>query len=524
MSIPKEPRQIMINIMYLVLTALLALNVSAEIFNAFKVVDKSMVRSNEALDDANTKMPQAIRDGAKKRESLATYAERVDPARQYSKELNDYIQNLIDTMVNITGGFLLDEETGQVTDKLKGEKEKNVTTRLLVDQGEGEKLKNKILDYKQKFTALLDPEDVATYGDDIALDIDDESWKKRKKKSWSEMNFNHMPLQAALPILRKFQNDTKNSEATILNYLANKVGTTTDVVLDKFTVVSAAKKSYVIKGEPYEADIFLSAFAGADSRTGISISVDGRSLPVDADGIAKYNVNTGGVGVKKYNATINVTNPVTNEVQTFKKEFEYEVGERSVSVSATKMNVFYMGVDNPVTVSAAGVPSNQVQVSMSGAGGGSISRNADGTFNVNVSQPTRKDEYAYVNVTAPGLSEKREFRVKRIPDPVAKLSSSMGGVMGSGEFKAQRGLFAVLEGFDFDAKCEIVGYTLVRVPRRQDPQLEPNKGSAYGASVRGLVDQAKAGDTYYFENVKAKCPGDPASVSREINQLVFKIN
>ena len=67
MSIPKEPRQLMINIMYLVLTALLALNVSAEIFNAFKVVDKSMVRSNSALDEANGKLPQAIKDGAKKR-------------------------------------------------------------------------------------------------------------------------------------------------------------------------------------------------------------------------------------------------------------------------------------------------------------------------------------------------------------------------------------------------------------------------------------------------------------------------
>jgi hypothetical protein len=135
MSIPKEPRQIMINIMYLVLTALLALNVSAEIFNAFKVVDRSMVKSNKALDEANNKMPDAIKDGAKKKESLATYAERVDPARQYSKEFDEYVQNLIDTMIHITGGFIPDPETGQLTDKLKGEKEKNVTTRYLVDKG-----------------------------------------------------------------------------------------------------------------------------------------------------------------------------------------------------------------------------------------------------------------------------------------------------------------------------------------------------------------------------------------------------
>ena len=522
MSIPKEPRQLMINIMYLVLTALLALNVSAEIFNAFKVVDKSLGKSNTALDEANAKMPEAIKAGAKKRESLAVYAERVDPTRQIAAELNDYIQNIIDTMITSTGAYMPDPETGQITDHLKGEKNKDVTTRILVDKGVGEQLKAKILEYREKFIAQFDEDDKAKYSQDIALAIDDETWKKKKKKSWSEMNFNHMPLQAALPILRKFQNDVKNSEATVLNYLATQVGTTTDVVLDKFTVVSAAKKSYVIKGENYEADIFLSAFAGADSKTGISISVDGRNLPVDAEGVAKYNVPAGGVGIRKYNATINVTNPVTNETNTYKKEFEYEVGERSVSVSATKMNVFYMGVDNPVAVSAAGVPSNQVQVSMSGAGGGSISRNSDGTFNVKVTNPTKLGEFAYVNVSAPGLAEKREFRVKRIPDPVAKLSSSMGGVMSSGEFKAQRGLFAVLENFDFDAKCEILGYQLVRVPRRQDPQMEPNKGGSYNAGPKGLVDQAKAGDTFYFENVKAKCPGDQSG--RDINQLVFKIN
>ena len=522
MSIPKEPRQLMINIMYLVLTALLALNVSAEIFNAFKVVDKSLGKSNQALDEANAKMPEAIKAGAKKRESLAVYAERVDPTRQYAAELDQYIQNIIDTMITSTGSYLPDPETGQITDHLKGEKNKDVTTRMLVDKGIGEELKAKILEYREKFISLIDTADRATYSKDIALSIDDETWKHKKKKSWSEMNFNHMPLQAALPILRKFQNDVKNSEATVLNYLANKVGTTTDVVLDKFTVVSAAKKSYVIKGDTYEADIFLSAFAGADSKTGISISVDGRSLPVDAEGVAKYTASAGGVGVRKYSASINVLNPVTNETQTFKKEFEYEVGERSVSVSATKMNVFYIGVDNPVAVSAAGVPSNQVQVSMSGAGGGSISRNSDGTFNVKVGTQTKLGEFAYVNVSAPGLAEKREFRVKRIPNPVAKLSSSMGGVMSSGEFKAQRGLFAVLENFDFDAKCEIMGYQLVRVPRRQDPQMEANKGGGYNAGPKGLVDQAKAGDTFYFENVKAKCPGDASG--RDINQLVFKIN
>lgn len=523
MSIPKEPRQIMINIMYLVLTALLALNVSAEIFNAFKVVDKSLVRSNDALDSANSTLPDAIKKGALKKESYAVYADKVDPVRLIAKEFDSYLEHLIDTMINATGGYMKDPETGEFTDKLQGEKEKNITTRLLVEKGEGEKLKAKILEYRDKYVAIFDTADIDQYADDIALGIDDTTWKGKKKKSWAEMNFNHMPLQAAIPIIRKFQNDNKNSEATVLNYLATKVGANMDdVVLDKFTVVSAAKKSYVIKGDTYEADIFLSAFAGSDSKTGISISVDGRSLPVDADGIAKYTATASSVGIKKYSANINVTNPVTGETAPFKKEFEYEVGERSVSVSASKMNVFYMGVPNPVEVSAAGVPSAQVNVSMTGSGGGSISRNSDGTFTVNVTSPTKLGDFAYVNVSAPGLTAKKEFRVKRIPDPIPKLSNSRGGVMGSGEFKAQRGISAVLENFDFDAKCEIMGFQVVRVPRRQDPQPAANRGGPYNGDARGLIDQAKAGDTYYFEDVKAKCPGD--AQGRDIGQLVFKIN
>jgi hypothetical protein len=185
------------------------------------------------------------------------------------------------------------------------------------------------------------------------------------------------------------------------------------------------------------------------------------------------------------------------------------------------MNVFYIGVDNPVEVSAAGVPSGQVNVSMSGQGGGTISRNADGSFNVKVTRPTAKGEAAIINVTAPGLSAKKDFRVKRIPDPVARLSKESSGTMGNGEFKAQRGVLAALDNFDFDARCDIVGFQLVRVARRQDPEIAVNGGGLYGAEARQLVDKAKPGDTYYYENVKAKCPGDVAA--RPINPMVFKI-
>jgi hypothetical protein len=112
----------------------------------------------------------------------------------------------------------------------------------------------------------------------------------------------------------------------------------------------------------------LSAAAGADSKTGISISVNGRrSTYRHADGVAKYTETANSVGIKKYTAVASVKGSSNSgEVKTYKSEYEYEVGERSVTISASKMNVFYMGVDNPVEVSAAGVPSGQIKVSMDG--------------------------------------------------------------------------------------------------------------------------------------------------------------
>ncbi|MBT8190924.1 MAG: hypothetical protein HKN67_05045 [Saprospiraceae bacterium] len=532
MAIPKEPRQLMINIMYLVLTALLALNVSAEVFNAFKMVDKGLIKSNRSLDESNNALPTAIRDGAKKKESLLKYADLIDPGRQMSKDANDYLQHVIDTLIN-DKGYKEDPETGEITDELKAAKDYDITTRVLVNgpkgdgNGIGKKIKQVLEKYRADIIGLVedDPETQVNEKEEfiktVSVNIDDESWQKKKKKSWSHFNFDHMPLQSVLPILSKFQNDVKSTESAFLNYLAGKVGTTTDVVIDKYTVVSAPEKSYIIKGEKYRSEIFLSAAASADSKTGISISVNGRSLPLNQDGLGIYELTANSVGKQKYTATASITNPVTGETQTFKKEFNYEVGERSVAISPTKMNVFYIGVDNPVEVSAAGVASSQIKVSMSGAGGGNISKNSDGTYKVTANKPTKKGEFAKINVTAPGMNASKDFRVKRIPDPVPKLSKSRGGSMGSGEFKLQPGVFPVLENFDFDARCDIVGFRLVRVPKRQDPQVAVNRGGKFAPDARNLIKKATPSDKFFFEDIKCRCPGDPAP--RDLGGMVFNI-
>ncbi len=539
MSIPKEPRQLMINIMYLVLTAMLALNVSAEIFNAFKIVDKGLIKSNKALEESNDALPEAIRDGAKKKNTLEKYAELIDPARSAASDLNLYIDDIINELIDESGNIngVVDDEDyvfreGKKTTDLRGKKNKDVTTRILVTEGKGEELKQKLLDYRAATIAMADEEDRESFNNEIPAIVDDQTWRDKYNvaegqqsgkggKNWSFFNFRQMPVQAVLPILRKFQNDVISTESAFLNYLATKVGTTKDLVIDKFTVVSAPEKTYVINGETFTTDVFISASASQESNTGMTLSVNGRQLPINEDGVATFIQTANGVGKKSYRVDGTVTNPVTGEVQSFTKTYEYEVGERSAAISAAKMNVFYIGVENPVEVSVAGVPSNQVQVSMGGSGGGNINKNSDGTYTVNVSTPTPLGQFAKVNVSAPGFNASKDFRVKRIPDPVPKLSKSRGGAMSSGEFKAQGGIRPELEHFDFDAKCDIVGFQVVRVPRRADAEIAINRGGRYVQDSERVVNKATAGDRFFFENIKCKCPGDPAP--RDLGTMSFTI-
>ncbi len=524
MSIPKEPRQLMINIMYLVLTALLALNVSAEIFNAFKVVDEGLVKSNSVLDEENAAKPTKIDQLAKKKEEeLRKYAERAPEVRKLSEEFSTYIDGIVNHMIDQAGN-----KDGEVTDEdyrvvkgvkeLIGKKDKDITTRYLVgdkkEPGIGGEIKDKIEEYRTKFLELVDEEDREAFENNIALNVDDETWKTAKdKKSWQDYYFRQMPLAATLPIFSKFKNDAKSTENAILDYYLDKVGGT-DIVFDDFQVVSSARKSYITKGERYETAIFLSA--SSKNVENLSVSVNGQRLPVQ-NGVAKFTAPGNSIGIKKYTATISFTNPVTKEVTTRKEVFEYEVGERSATISLDKMNVFYLGVKNPITVSAAGVSSNDLRLSPSGAG---ITLTKTGSNNYDVE--VKAAGTATITMSGGGLVPTAfEYRVKPIPDPTPRLGALKETSVGNGVFKAQRGLIAALDKFDFDARCSIQSFRVVRVAPRQDAQPVENPGAKFTAEASRIMKMAKPGDTYYFEKVKCRCPGDKAG--RNLPQLVFNI-
>ena len=529
MSIPKEPRQLMINLMYLVLTAMLALNVSAKIINAFFVVNDGIQANNAVTDNSTDFTFEAMKLNAE--QDLAKYQPLVDAAdrvQEVSDAFTDYIESIRDTLVEASGGYYPEDDKNH-PGQPKGYKNKDVTTRILVDQGVATELKNRILNSRAQIIEIvnelngaegtdINDASLASLESQISLSISD-AYKRENKPgrdtvSWEEFTFKQMPLAAVFPLLSQYSNNMKSSEAAILNFLVDQMGKQSFKV-DNFIPISSPKKSYVIAGETFETEISVAANSSSINEN-VQIRVNGQSLPVD-NGTAKYSVRTSGTGLKSYKVDVSLTNPTTGATETYSNDFQYEVGRRSVAVSADKMNVFYIGVDNPISVSAAGVSSNELRVSGSG-GGLRLEQSGQGKYVARVSTPG----VAKVNVSGGGLTPTSfDFRVKAIPDPIARLNGETGGTMGNGTFKAQSGIFAELDNFDFEARCQIAGFTLVYAPPREDLQEFTNVGQAFTGGARNAVNQAKPGDTYYFNNVRAKCPGD--NTPRKINPMVFKI-
>jgi gliding motility-associated protein GldM len=512
MSIPKEPRQLMINLMYLVLTAMLALNVSAEIINAFFALNRGMKNSNGIVENSNGLVKQAIDKQVKaypnasnqKYEGLAVKAQKI------SKDFEEYISGVTTELVTAAGGPNPKYDDGRPIRY----KDKDVTTNMFLKGGRGAEIEAKIASTRAAFLALLDGDakGKAEMEKQIALMVDAIP-ADSKAKNWSELKFKQMPVAAVMPTLTKLVSDTKTSETALLNYFFNQVGGT-DIKFDKFKVAIAPKKAYLIRGDKFEADVYLAAFS-SNPGSNVSISVNGSGLPL-REGVAHYETTPSGIGKQTIKASASIRNPLTGQTTSTEGSFEYEVGEKSGAISAEKMNVFYMGVDNPVAISAAGVSSNSLRLNCSGCE--SLNKQNDNNYMVRVSRP---GEVSLTMTGDGGFNVTKKFRAKQIPDPIAITSfNKKGGVAGSGEMASFGGLIAKLENFDFDARCSIQSYVLFRAPRREDPQQANVSGPTNGEAQR-ICSMAKPGDQYQFMEIKARCPGDGAA--RSLGSMGFVI-
>lgn len=499
----------MINIMYLVLLAMLALNVSDTILNAFKNINDSLALSKQNVSTGIDQLFEAFESTKLKEqpERAKPIYDKAVKARELADKLNADIEKLKERFVSMGGGY--DEETGD----LKSRDNLDIAPGLMVNQGEAKKLREKINSTRDQLLALLDEKD--RKGLYLGLGAEDAVKSINGKKKWEEINFGEgTPLTAAMTILTKIQTDTKNAENEIVKIILGKMDMAV-VNLDKFEAVAVAPTSYVLQGQPYNAEVFLTAY---DSRSNPSISVNGSPISV-SNGRGKYALTTTKEGVFTWTGSIKVqqTDGSVKEYSTGPQK--YQVARPSAVVSPDKMNVFYIGVPNPVSISAPGIPAGNLKLSMQG---GSISGH-NGKYTVNVSAPGEA-EVAVAAELAPGKVQTigtTKFRIKRIPDPVARFAGKSGGTLNSVAIKSQSNVFAVLENFDFDAKFQVTRFSLIIAKPRADAIVLQTTGNSLNAAMTAALASIGPGSRVIFDNIIAV---GPDGSQRALNSIALTAN
>lgn len=369
--------------------------------------------------------------------------ERANRVKVAANDLDAEIAAIKAEFIKECGGF--DSAAGDY----KSREDVNIVPRYMMElRQNAKKLKEKIEDTKKKILAELGPEESKNFK--MALNADDPAPKQGIKTSWEQTYFGDgIPLTAAFTALSKISADLKSTESEAVKKILGSINQT-EYILDKYAAIAVpTTSSYVFLGQQYSAEVFLTAFS---STLNPEISVNGAALKVDG-GKGLFSTSASREGEYKWTATIRMkgADGQTKEYKT--PEQTYRVAKPFATVSPDAMLVFYIGVDNPITVSAPGVPLDKLKVSMTN---GSIS----GSKGAYVVKPTASGD-ATITVMGEDDSHKTiklgetKFRVKRLPTPRAKFGGKSGGNMPKQQATSQDKVFANLEDFVFNAQFNI---------------------------------------------------------------------
>ncbi|RZK43527.1 MAG: gliding motility protein GldM [Pedobacter sp.] len=503
-------RQKMISIMYLVLLAMLALNVSDTILNAFKNFNDSLDASRS---DVSSGLDQTF--SSFQNNELKNKPERAQPlwdkaqkAKAYSEELNKHIIRLKEEFT--VAGDGISEETGDFVLR----ENQDIAPNIMINKKEGEKLKAKIIETRAKLIALLDSKDQANVS--FSLNAKDPIKPINGKRKWEEVNFGEgTPLTAANAILTMIQSNLKTAEKEVVERLFVGMNQT-QMTLDVFKAVAVPSGSYVIQGQPYKAEVFLTA---SDSKSNPSITVNGAALNVK-DGVGTYTGGTNAVGSYTWRGTIRVKQ-ADGEMKTYETQpITYQVAKPSATVSSTNLNVIYAGIPNPFSISAPGFSLESIKATISA---GSLS-GSKGNYMVNVpGSMIGKEVTINVSGNADGKSlslGNNSFRVKAVPNPVAKFAGRMGGVLSGNKLASENQVVALLEDFEFDIKVRVTKFVVTVQRPRQDALSYPCNGDTFSAQAKAALSNLPFNSKVYIDGVVAQMPDGRTPT---LNSMVFTV-
>lgn len=529
------PRQKMINMLYLVLTAILALNVSNEVLDAFKGVNDGITTSNLSLSEKNNntyadfQRQYAIDSGRAK----AAF-ENALKARELSRQLYQVLETYKQQMIAEAGG--IDEATG----KILRDDNIDIATRLFVENNGaiGKQLQQQIESTRQQLIGLMPEQERIAAQKTFALKIETPT----NDRAWEFATFNHVPVVAAVTTLTKFQNDVLNAENHIVESLYGSVYAKTEKV-DKMEAIVSSPSALVMQGEQYKADVLVAAsnstltpevFIGSftpavkKDKDGKYETIESASEQVPLNNPARVDVNGGigklqlgssAVGNKKYYGVVRVKSSTDNTYKFFPFEGEYRVSPKTAVVSPTMMNVMYIGLDNPIEVSVPGVPQQDVTATINH---GTLTKNADGSYNARISE--KKNATITIKAKVNGkemVMGEQSFRVKRIPTPQSTVDGVVKPINVSAQvIKNSRSIIAKVEAFDYPVQFRVLSFTCSYRNKNGELFKETNTGTEFNEKIKVWLKNIDRGEAIFFDDIVVM---GPDMERRTTNALAFNI-
>ncbi len=525
-----SPRQKMIGMMYLVLTAMLALNVSKEAVEAFKKVDKGLTQTiaNYVVKN-NVIYKDFDRAAAENPTKAGKYKTAAYQVKERADEAFNFIQGLKIEIIKKTEGSETPAVKGNdvFIEKVTRIDNANTPSEILIgasENGKANDLKALLSEYRDFLITTLDGKDPTA--EEVlkkSLNTDDGKNEDGDKERWENLNFQTLPLVAVICILSEMQVNVRNGETEVLNYLYSQIDASSFKFNKLDPIVIPTTSNYVTLGSDYEAQVFISA---TDSTQQPVITVGDATLPLDETGKGIYKVRASSLGPKKWGGIIALKaldGTITN------KSFEatYVVGEPNVVVSPTAMNVMYMGIPNPIDVSVPGFGTDKIRIKVT-----------NGSFNTEkVKNPKGEDfrgnwavipEAAGKNVQIAVFTEDAgkstqkgmiEFRVKNLPDPIAQLAGKNTGSIEKNTLLAQRGIIATLPDADFYIIYNVTGFSVFYTDNLGDHNEESSSWQ-FTDKQKELLQRLTRGKTLIITNIKAVGPDKKI---RDLPSITLKI-
>ena len=497
---PETPRQKMIGMMYLVLTAMLALNVSAAILNGYTQVDDSLHATIETMQDSNAETYATFKAALDKNpEKTQEWYDKAMEVKRVSDEFFGYVQTFKDDMVLLADGKKAKKDAK--VSEIGKKDDTNIPAQYAISEGNATVLKEKINRFRNfliKFTENVPGATMFHEEMNRTFVTEDGTNAEGDPVTWENMIFNEMPMCASITILTKLQNDIRHCEgvATRLLLGATDAG---DLRVNKFNAYVIPSANYVVKGTKYTAQVILAAI---DSTQTPEYYVNGQKL--NNKGIYEVVANT--VGVQKIVGKIGYMDQ-QGVMQYLPFEREYTVGEPTATISNTDLNIMYRGYDNPFSISVPGVSAHLLQVKCAQA---SIKQEGNmWVIRPNADSPDQLAIEVYANIGGtPTIMGSQLYRVKNLPRPDAYFEINGVPTEDTRVPRAQlinpKNRIVASYGADglVQAKFEITGFQ-VKLPTGASIQV---KGDRFDNKALDAIKKLKQGNTVNLMYIKAKGP------------------